>query len=81
MQRSTQDWTIDEIGAHLKMKGVTYRSLDRATGKKPDTIRNALYRSIPSYEAIIADAIGVSPAEIWPSRYANKNPHQNKRVA
>ncbi|ECQ0179048.1 DNA-binding protein, partial [Salmonella enterica] len=24
------------------------------------------------YERIIADAIGVSPDEIWPSRYARK---------
>ncbi|EIO0307482.1 helix-turn-helix domain-containing protein, partial [Salmonella enterica] len=26
----------------------------------------------PKYERIIADAIGVSPDEIWPSRYARK---------
>lgn len=39
----------------------------------PTTLTNALARPWPKGERIIAQAIGVSPAEIWPSRYAKNN--------
>ncbi|HDS6886802.1 TPA: helix-turn-helix domain-containing protein [Morganella morganii subsp. morganii] len=34
---------------------------------------NALTRRWPKGEKIIADFLNVSPAEIWPSRYMQKN--------
>ncbi|EMU6158091.1 helix-turn-helix domain-containing protein, partial [Yersinia enterocolitica] len=39
-------------------------------GLAPSTLRNALRGSYPKAEVIIANAIGVSPAVIWPSRHA-----------
>jgi len=39
---------------------------------KPVTLKNVLSRAYPKAERIIADAIGVDPAQIWPSRYAKQ---------
>ncbi|MBE5204722.1 helix-turn-helix domain-containing protein, partial [Pectobacterium sp. FL60-S17] len=33
------------------------------------TLANALTKHWPKGEKLIAEALGVSPAEIWPSRY------------
>ncbi|EFH7157273.1 DNA-binding protein, partial [Escherichia coli] len=53
-------------------KGFTLRSLSIEAGLNQDSLKNALYRKCPKYERIIADAIGIAPEEIWPSRYARK---------
>ncbi len=45
------------------------RGLSTSAGLKPDTLKNALHRSYPKGERIIADALNVTPASIWPSRY------------
>ncbi|EAA7245478.1 hypothetical protein BVD23_22360 [Salmonella enterica] len=33
------------------------------------TLANALYRHWPKGEKLIADALGVTPEQIWPCRY------------
>ncbi|EAM5593184.1 DNA-binding protein [Salmonella enterica] len=66
------DWHPAYIVAGVHAKGYTLRELSLGAGLKKDSLKNALYRKCPKYERIIADAIGVSPAEIWPSRYARK---------
>lgn len=66
------DWHPAYIVAEVHVKGVTLRELSLGAGLKKDSLKNALYRKCPKYERIIADAIGVSPAEIWPSRYTRK---------
>ncbi|WP_249269987.1 helix-turn-helix domain-containing protein, partial [Salmonella enterica] len=38
-------------------------------GLSPDSLRNVFTRSWPRAERIIADALGITPQEIWPSRY------------
>ncbi|MEH4990361.1 helix-turn-helix domain-containing protein [Enterobacter asburiae] len=50
------------------------RQLSKDAGLKPDTLKNALHRTYPKEDRIIADALNVDPACIWPSRY-------NSRVA
>ncbi|BEM21547.1 hypothetical protein SMCM5_45490 [Serratia marcescens] len=45
------------------------RELSRAAGLSPDTLKNALYRSYPKGEKIIAKALDTHPSAIWPSRY------------
>ncbi|EFG2940037.1 helix-turn-helix domain-containing protein [Escherichia coli] len=67
-----QDWHREYIVAAVHIKGLTLRELSVRAGLKQDSLKNVLYRSCPKYERIIADAIGVAPSEIWPSRYANK---------
>ncbi|EAN3292265.1 transcriptional regulator [Salmonella enterica] len=67
------DWSKDAIYAALKNKGVELTDLERAQNLKPGTMRNAFYRVCPAYEQAIAQAIGVEPAVIWPSRYQPKS--------
>ena len=45
------------------------RQLSKDAGLKPDTLKNALHRAYPKGERIIAGALNVDPASIWPSRY------------
>lgn len=64
-----QDWPRPYIRAVLAAKGTNLRNLSRANDLGDDTVRNALYRHWPKGEKIIADACGVTPEVIWPSRF------------
>lgn len=64
-----KDWSKSKILFELREKGTTLTALSRKEGLASRTLNNALYRSYPKAEKIISDAIGVQPAEIWPSRY------------
>ncbi|WP_072017536.1 helix-turn-helix domain-containing protein [Erwinia typographi] len=66
------DWHRIDIVAALHKQGVTMRGLSSQAGLGPDTLKNALYRSYPKGERIIASALNVEPARIWPSRYMRK---------
>ncbi|ENT3457467.1 helix-turn-helix domain-containing protein [Salmonella enterica] len=55
----------------LEKRGITLRELSRQAGLSPDSLRNVFTRSWPRAERIIADALGVTPQEIWPSRYGD----------
>ena len=50
-------------------KGKSLSQLGIENGLAKTTVRNALDKPYPKGEQIIADALGLSPAEIWPSRY------------
>lgn len=67
---TTCDWHRADIIAELRKKGTTLASLSRNAGLNARTLNNALDRRYPKGERIIASAIGVEPAEIWPSRYS-----------
>ncbi|BDI41073.1 transcriptional regulator [Escherichia coli] len=75
--RRGQDWSSKAIAAALDNKGVDITTMERVRGLKPGAMRNVFYRRVPAYESAIAEAIGVEPEVIWPSRYRNKNPHSN----
>ncbi|MDX9717218.1 MAG: helix-turn-helix domain-containing protein [Thauera sp.] len=64
-----QDWDRHAISAELRRRGLTFADLGRANGVNPRAVRDALYGSAPKYENIIAEALGLDPAQIWPSRY------------
>ena len=66
------DWHRIDIVAALHKRGVTMRGLSEGAGLKPDTLKNALHRSYPKGERIIANALDMEPANIWPSRYLRK---------
>lgn len=65
-----KDWHPANIVAAVHVSGATLRSLSLRAGLKRDSLKNALYRKCPKYERIIAGAIGISPQDIWPSRYS-----------
>lgn len=66
---TSHDWHPADIIAALRKKGTTLAAVSRASGLSSSTLSNALSRSWPKGEMLIAQAIGVQPSIIWPSRY------------
>lgn len=58
-----------DIVAALHKKGLTVKALSVEAGWSEGTLSNALSRPWPKGEQVIADALNLSPREIWPSRY------------
>ncbi|ENL6902186.1 helix-turn-helix domain-containing protein [Enterobacter ludwigii] len=75
-----QDWHPADILAALKKKKISMAGLSREHGLSSSTLQNALNKEWPRGELIIANAIGVSPQEIWPSRYFEKDGSPINRV-
>ena len=65
----TNDWHQADIIACLRKKGTSLAALSRASGLSSSTLANALTRPWPKGEYLIAEALGVPPSVIWPSRY------------
>lgn len=66
-----QDWHPADIIAGLKKRGTSLAALSRQAGLASSTLANALNRRWPKGERLIAEALGVAPEQIWPSRYCN----------
>ena len=64
-----QDWHKADIVAALWKRGTSLQRLARINGYAHGSINFALHRPWPRAERIIADALGVRPGDIWPSRY------------
>ncbi|MCL2895920.1 helix-turn-helix domain-containing protein [Brenneria tiliae] len=60
-----QDWHPADIIAALKKRGTSMAAVSRNAGLASSTLANAL----PKGERLIAEALGVEPEQIWPSRY------------
>ncbi|MBL8396627.1 MAG: helix-turn-helix domain-containing protein [Candidatus Accumulibacter sp.] len=64
------DWHPADIKAALDKAGWTLRSLAAHHGLTSSTsMSHTFLRSYPLNERRIANAIGVNPQDIWPSRY------------
>lgn len=63
------DWHPARIVYELRLKGWTLRKLSASKGWHPCSLNMALRRSWPKGERDIADALGLEPWDIWPSRY------------
>jgi Ner family transcriptional regulator len=72
MPTDPDDWHRADIKAALEKAGWTLRRLSQAHGYSVFAAAQALHRPWPRMERLIARAIGVSPATIWPSRYVPK---------
>jgi lambda repressor-like predicted transcriptional regulator len=67
---SREDWHPADIKAALHKRGITLAGLAEAHGLTSSSTMSATFvRSYPANEKRIADAIGVHPSVIWPSRY------------
>lgn len=67
------DWHREIIKAELHKRGITFRALDVKAGVKQDVVKSVLTRLCRKYELLVANALGVSPETIWPSRYEARN--------
>ncbi|MBP2198191.1 helix-turn-helix domain-containing protein [Pantoea cypripedii] len=75
---SLKDWHIEDILAAVRKKKKSLAALSRENGLAAGTLNNALRRPWPRGEKIIAQALGLTPGEIWPSRYSGGNKKQRK---
>ncbi|EFE06536.1 helix-turn-helix domain-containing protein [Citrobacter youngae] len=64
-----QDWHPAYIIAALHKRGTSLAALSRQAGLASSTLANALTRPCPKGEWLIASALKVHPATIWPTRY------------
>ncbi|HCI6779286.1 TPA: helix-turn-helix domain-containing protein [Klebsiella quasipneumoniae subsp. quasipneumoniae] len=63
-----QDWHSADIIAALKKRGMSLAAVSRNAGLASSTLANALTRHWPKGERLIAEALDVTPEDIWPSR-------------
>ena len=63
------DWHPADIIAGLKKRGTSLSALSRQARLASSTLANALTRRWPKGERLIAEALGIAPEQIWPSRY------------
>ena len=67
---SREDWHPADIKAALDKAGWTLRALAAHHGiKGSSALSHTFHMSRPINEKRIAEAIGVEPKDIWPSRY------------
>lgn len=77
---SHEDWHPADILAAVRKAGWTFAALAEHHGLERSTLTHALARSYPKAEKRIAEAIGVAPQDIWPSRW-NRDGTQKPRGA
>lgn len=73
------DWHKADIKAALEKAGWTIRQLAHHHQLNESTLRGALSYSYPASERRIANAIGLLPQLIWPSRYDEAGNPTGKR--
>lgn len=66
-----KDWHPADIIAALRKHGTSLAKVSREAGLASSTLANALRRSWPKGEWLIASALNMHPSEIWPSRYVS----------
>ncbi|RWR01514.1 DNA-binding protein [[Pantoea] beijingensis] len=76
MENMDKDWHPADIIAALRKKGTSLAAVSRQAGLCSSTLANALSRPWPKGEWLIADALSIHPAVIWPSRYYDQFTHQ-----
>jgi len=67
--RNKQGWEKEYIKYRIRQQFGTLRALAKQAGVIPEYLSVTLNKPQPKGEGIIARALGVSPAEIWPERY------------
>jgi Ner family transcriptional regulator len=65
------DWHPADVLAALKKRGHSLARLSATHGYHATAAGKALKQSWPALEVLIAEAIGVPPQTIWPSRYVS----------
>lgn len=66
------DMPLEEIKYQLNRKGWTFADVDRTFGLRDGTARKAARLPLFGGEMAIAEALSLSPRQIWPSRFDTK---------
>lgn len=62
-------WAWPRVLYELRLRGTSLAAVARGLGRHRSWMAHVKTKPTPEAERAIADAIGVSPAEIWPDRY------------
>ncbi|MEI7608594.1 MAG: helix-turn-helix transcriptional regulator [Rhodospirillaceae bacterium] len=73
-KRAASDMHPEDIKAAIRKRGWTLRDVARAYGLPEDDCQKALRRPMFGGEHAIAEVMGLSPRQIWPSRYLPEGP-------
>jgi len=74
-----KDWHNADIVCAVRKAGTSLKQLSLNNALSEYTVKTALYRQYPGGERIIAEAIGVQPQRIWPSRYKRDGSPKRQR--
>lgn len=66
---ASKDWHRADIIAAVRKTGTSIQRMSRLMGLCRSALGNALSIPAPAYERVIAQHLGLSPQDIWPSRY------------
>lgn len=66
---SSGGWHPADIKAALEKRGLTLAELSRSAGYSPTAAGRALRTAWPAVEQVIAEALDVTPQDLWPDRY------------
>jgi len=77
------DMTPAEIKVALALKGITQRDIARTLSVNHITLHRVLHGNVPSdrIREAIANAIGLTAAQVWPSLYPGGLPRKPGRPA
>ena len=76
---SRTDWHKADVIAALHKRGTSLRQLALAYGYSSRALTKVLYRPWYRAEVIVAAALGLSPEQVWPSRYTKGVPQRSIR--
>lgn len=62
------DWDGNYITYRLRKAGTSFRKLSSENNMHPDSLKKVVRVEWPRAERIIATTLGVSVADIWPTR-------------
>lgn len=79
-QKNATDWSREEVLDALYQAGWSLRKVAAHHDLVNGTLSRALYSPYPRAEIRIAEALGVHPAEIWPSRYDERGEPIQRRI-
>jgi Ner family transcriptional regulator len=72
------DWHPADVVAALRKAGWSVRKLSEHYGYKHCQLSDAIRRRWPKGQRLIAEALGIKPEIIWPSRYCKPSPSREK---
>jgi Ner family transcriptional regulator len=79
-KRLKGDWHKEDIKAALAKLGWSLSGLSKHHGYCRTALAKALIEPWPYAEHLIAEAIGVKPWVIWPSRYIDQTPNRGREM-
>ncbi|MBF1995314.1 helix-turn-helix domain-containing protein [Serratia symbiotica] len=67
------DWHPEIIKAEIHKRGLSFRTLSLNAGYSRDSLKSVLRTPCKPYQQVVADALGIAPEVIWPSRYRTES--------